>query len=94
MKGAITTINQLLDYVGQSLWIVSHKHSLRFPPAVTFTGLYGVKENGYHYHWFEIERDGRKIRRSMVDCHILHNSYNDWYVLTRVRLEHGADTSS
>lgn len=93
-KGAIKSINELLEHQGEVVWEASKKHSIlplnETYCALKITGRIGSKwlssfnqEKGRWYYWFQYEyanNDKFKCKKSLLDKNVIENSYNDWFL--------------
>jgi hypothetical protein len=91
-KGAIRTINELLEYRGKKLYHVSRvfcKEGVTSYTTETFTGRIGTKHypedrfgSESWYDWYEVRHEGMNhtSRHSLVDANVIENGYNDWYL--------------
>jgi len=86
-KGAISSIEEMNKYKGQTLWEVSRKFTsisgIRDKyNSFVFTGNTGIdKHDTFEYHWFEVEEHNKAVfKRSFIDRHLPWQDYNDWFL--------------
>lgn len=97
-RGAISSIEELLEHADEDLYRVSRVHSSKDASGpyakVHFTGVIGAKVHPEIYpgepkaqrnfQYFAVKREHGTSQESLLDMHVLDQDYNDWYLFADI----------